>query len=139
MLQLRIDREARLRLLGDLVHRHAGREFDQRHAAVLAVDVEHTEIGDHHVDHAGAGERQVALVQELGLVLGSVLHHHHHLLDAGDQVHGTAHALHHLAVDHPIGEIAVLRHLHGAEDCDVDTVSYTHLRAHETDSYLVCR
>src|SRR5664279_575855 len=27
----------------------------------------------------------------------------------------------------------------GSGACDIGTVSYTHLRAHETDSYLVCR
>ena len=41
-------------------------------------------------------------------VLGGVLHHHHHALDAGDQVHRAAHALDHLAGDHPVGEVAVL-------------------------------
>src|SRR3990170_4268738 len=57
MLQLGINFEARLRLLGDLVNRHAGGKLDQGHAgACLAVDGEHREIGDHHVDHAGAGE-----------------------------------------------------------------------------------
>src|SRR5664280_3537637 len=68
MLQLRIDLEARLGLLGDLIHRHAGGEFDQRHAADLAVDVEHAQVSDHHVDNTGAGERQIALVQQLSLI-----------------------------------------------------------------------
>src|SRR3712207_7032891 len=42
------------------------------------------------------------------LVLGRVLHHDHNLLHAGDEVHGPAHALHHLAGNHPVGEVAVL-------------------------------
>src|SRR5665647_1670663 len=51
MLQLGVDLEAGLRLLGDLVDRHAGRQLDQRHAAAFAVDVEDPEIGDHHIDN----------------------------------------------------------------------------------------
>ena len=74
----------------------------------LARDVEHAEVGDDPVDHAGAGQRQRAALQELVLaVLRGVLHHHDHALDAGDQVHRAAHALDHLAGDHPVGEVAV--------------------------------
>jgi hypothetical protein len=36
-----------------------------------------------------------------------VLHDHNDPLDAGDQVHAPAHALHHLAGDHPVGDVAV--------------------------------
>ena len=50
------------------------------------------------------------------LLLGRVLHDDDHALDAGDEVHRAAHALDHLAGDHPVGEVAVSRHLHGAED-----------------------
>ena len=119
----------------DLVQAGAGRELDQRHsAAPFAVDTEHPEVGDDHVDHAGASQRQRALVQELGvdaavLVLGRVLHDHHDLLDAGDQVHGTAHALHHLAGDHPVGEVAILADLHGAEQREVDVAATDHREA----------
>src|ERR1019366_9477667 len=107
-------------------HRHAGREFDQRHAATGPVDVEHGQVSDHHIDHAGTGERQVAFVQQLWRVLGGVLHDHHHLLDAGDEIHGATHALHHLAGDHPVGEVAVLGHLHGAEQRNVDMPAADH-------------
>src|SRR5579862_7584857 len=62
VLQFCVDLEARLRLFGDFVERHVRSKLDQRHAALLLVDVEHPEIGDHHVDNAGAGERQVALM-----------------------------------------------------------------------------
>src|SRR5664279_104711 len=40
------------------------------------------------------------------------------------------------AVDHL--RVATLRRRH-RQDHRLDAVSYTHLRAHETDSYLVCR
>ena len=64
MLQFRIDLEACLRLLRDLVDGHTGRKLGQSHTALFAVDTEDAEIGDHHIDNAGAGERQIALVKE---------------------------------------------------------------------------
>ena len=73
-----------------------------------------------------AGQRQVAVVQELRPVLGDVLHHHDDALDAGDEVHRAAHALDHLAGDHPVGEIAVLGDLHRAEDGEVDVAAADH-------------
>ena len=83
-----------------------------------------------HVDHAGAGQRQVAALQQLVLVaLGGVLHHHDHALDAGHQVHGPAHALDHLAGDHPVGEVAVHRHLHRPQDRQVDVAAADHARS----------
>ena len=50
----------------------------------------------------------VHCVQDLGrAVLGAVLHDHHHPPRAGHQVHRAAHALHHLARHHPVGEVAL--------------------------------
>ena len=49
-------------------------------------------------------------------VLGSVFHQHHHAAHTGDQVHRAAHALDHLAWNHPVGQITLLRHLHGAQN-----------------------
>ncbi len=72
------------------------------------------------------GQRQVTLFQQLGAVLGGMFHHHHDALDAGDEVHRAAHALDHLAGDHPVGEIAVLRHLHRAEDREIDMAAADH-------------
>ena len=78
----------------------------------------------------GAGQRQGAALQHLGCaVLVGVLHHHHDPLDAGHQVHGAAHALHHLAGDHPVGDVAVLGHLHGAQDRQVDVAAADHREA----------
>jgi hypothetical protein len=55
---LRLQAEGRFRLGADLVEGDAGGELDERHAAAgFLVDGEDAEVGDHHVDDAGAGER----------------------------------------------------------------------------------
>ena len=61
--------------------------------------------------------------------LRDVLHQHDHALDAGHQVHRAAHALDHLAGDHPVGEVALLADLHGAEDREVDLAAADHREA----------
>src|SRR5580698_556085 len=55
-----------------------------------------------------------------------MLHDDDDFLDAADQVHGAAHALDQLAGDHPVGHIAVLSHLHGAHDGEVDMAAADH-------------
>ena len=55
-----------------------------------------------------------------------MFHQHNHALDAGDQIHGAAHALHHLARDHPIGEVAIFGHLQGAQDGKVNMPAADH-------------
>ena len=45
---------------------------------------------------------------------------------AGHEIHRAAHALHHLARDHPVGEVAVLGHFHGAQDGQVDVAAADH-------------
>ena len=97
-------------------------------------DVQHGQVGDDAVHHAHARERQRALGQDLQingavLLLGHVFHQHHHALDAGHQVHGTAHALDHLAGDHPVGQIALRAHLHGTQDGQVDLAATDHGKA----------
>src|SRR6185437_2359931 len=126
VLELWIDLELRLGLFRDFVDRHARGKLCQHHATGFFVDREHSEIGDYHVDHASAGKRQLALVKQLRLILGGVLHHNYDFLHAGDQIHRAAHALHHLAGDHPVGEVAVLRDLHGAEDRQVNMPTADH-------------
>src|SRR5262249_41579808 len=49
-----------------------------------------------------------------------------HPLPHRPEVHGAPQALHHLARNHPIGEVAVLGHLHGAEDREVDVSAADH-------------
>ena len=46
-----------------------------------------------------------------------------------DEVHGTAHALDHLARDHPVRDVAVDRDLHGTEDRCVDLSTADHAEA----------
>ena len=73
----------------------------------LGVDVDHREVGDDRVHAGDAGQRQRALGQDLRrAVLGRVLHHHDHAAAAGDEIHRAAHALDHLAGDHPVREVA---------------------------------
>src|SRR5690606_31202291 len=90
-------------------------------------NVQHGEVGDDPVDHTQASERQFALLKNLrAAVLGVVLHQHHDALDAGDQIHRAAHALDHLAGDHPVSQIAFLRHLHRTQDRQVDMSATDH-------------
>ena len=58
-----------------------------------------------------------------------MLHHHDDLLDARDEIHRAAHALDHLAGDHPVGDVAVLRDLHRAEHGEVDMPAADHREA----------
>ena len=77
--------------------------------------LEYRQIGDHHIDQVLAGQRQGAGRDELGAaVLGAVLHYDDDLLDPGNQIHRPAHALDHLARDHPVGDVTVLGDFHRA-------------------------
>src|SRR5260370_39666032 len=77
------NRKIRLRLGANGVRGDTRGEFDELHAVeVFLLDGKYPEIGDYHVDNAGPRQRQSAFVQELGLVLGRMLHDDHHLLDA---------------------------------------------------------
>jgi hypothetical protein len=55
-----------------------------------------------------------------------MLHEDDHALHPGDEVHRPAHALHHLARDRPVGDVAGLRHLHRAQDGEVDMAASDH-------------
>src|SRR3546814_10994902 len=77
--------------------------------------------------HGGAGKRQAALLDDLGIArLVGVVHHHDDALDARDKVHRAAHAFDHLAWHGPVREIAVDRHLNRAEDRKIDTTAAAH-------------
>jgi hypothetical protein len=92
--------------------------------------VEDAKIGDDHVDDVPAGQRQRALRDELRVAaLGIMLHHDDDLLDSGDEVHRPAHALHHLARDHPVGDVAFLGHLHRPQHGEVDMAAADHREA----------
>ena len=55
-----------------------------------------------------------------------MLHQHDDPLGAVDQVHRAAHALDHLAGDHPVGDVAGRGDLHRAEDRGVDLAAADH-------------
>ena len=85
-----------------------GRELAQDEA--VGGDVDDAQVGDDPVHDAAAGVGQRALLDDLvGAVLGDVLHDHDDPLGAVDEVHRAAHALDHLAGDHPVGEVAAAR------------------------------
>ncbi len=48
------------------------------------------------------------------------------LLHACDQVHRAAHALDHLAGDHPVGDVAFLADFHGTKNGEVDVAATNH-------------
>ena len=115
----------------NLLDRDAGRALEQRQPARR--DVQHGQIGDDPVHRAHGGQRQRAArrgssfrPRRSPLRPGDVLHHDDHALGRRDQIHRAAHALDHLAGDHPVGEIAVLRDLHRAQDGAVDVAAADH-------------
>ena len=106
-----------------------GRDLAQ-HQAVVG-DVDDGEVGDDPVDARLAGERQGALLDDLGRpVAGDVLHHDDHPPGAVDEVHRAAHAVDHLAGDQPVGQVAAGVDLHGAEDGDVEVLAADHPEGH---------
>ncbi len=59
-------------------------------------------------------------------VPGRVLHRDDDPLGAGDEIHRAAHALDHLAGDHPVGEVALLVDLQRAEHGEIDVAAAHH-------------
>ncbi len=101
---------------GDLAqHQPGGRDVDDR------------QLGDDLVDDPLPGQRQGAALQDLvAAVARGVLHRDDDAPGARHQIHGAAHALHHLAGDHPVGEVALLVHLERAQHGDVDVPAAHH-------------
>src|SRR5690606_34266583 len=113
----------------DFVDSDAVRQLHQ--LETLIGDVQYAQIGDDAIHHTYTGERQRALRQQLevfGAVLlaRDVIHQHDDAADARNEVHRTAHALDHLAGNHPVGEIALFRDLHGPQDGKVDLAAADH-------------
>src|SRR5680860_1807991 len=121
----------------------------ERDESAVGCDVDHPpDDGDHQkkpesVDHCPRTRRELAYEQGHGDVGSSTLseaeaeeddRNHHHLAELD-------HASDRLTEQRSPGYIRDDRHEHDhdAEDGEERPVSYTHLRAHETDSYLVCR
>src|SRR5471032_2207802 len=123
----KLGRNADLGLAGGLnfFRRHSRRDLAQDQA--LRSDVVEAQLGDDAVDALLARDRQPALLEEfLRAVLCHLLHGDQDALRAADQVHGAAHSFDDLAGDGPVGQIAVLAHLHGAENGDVDMPAADH-------------
>src|SRR5690606_2304360 len=109
----------------DFLDADTRRALAQDEGAVL--DLQVGQVGKHLADAAGAGERQAAAFQQLGLaVLGGVGHDHDDVLGARHQVHGSAHALDQLAGDHPGGDVALHVHLEGAKYREVHMAATDH-------------
>ena len=62
------------------------------------------------------GVGQPALLQDLGVALGGVLHGDDDFLGAHQQIHGAAHTGHLLAGDNPVGQGALLVYLQAAQN-----------------------
>ena len=65
------------------------------------------------------GQGQTALLKDLGVALGGVLHAHNAVLGAHAQIHGAAHAGHLLAGDNPVGQVALSIDLQRAQEASV--------------------
>ena len=89
--------------------------------------LEHAQIGDDEINDAEACDGQRAFFQNLrAAVFGRVLHHRNDALHSSDQVHRAARSFHHFSGDHPIGDIAFIRHLEGAENGEIDVAAANH-------------
>lgn len=101
-LQVISDLERSLGLGLHLLDGNAVGDLDQGQA-VSEVDIEHAEVGDDAADAGRSGQRELTLLDDLGVaLLVGVLHGHDDLGGGrvGDEVHGTAEALD-LAGKHP--------------------------------------
>ncbi len=106
----------------DFVAFYGWGEFDQVKA--FGGYVEDAQVGDDAVYYGESCQGEGAVAEDLGgasLAVCSMTTRD--AADAGDEVHGAAHALDHLAGDHPVGEVAALGDLHGAEDGEVDVAA----------------
>ena len=108
--------------------RDAGRRLQQRRLAAGKGDDRH--FGHDEIDRPRRGQRQVALGDDLGFALRGVLHGDDHALGAADEVHGAAHARHHLAGDHPVGEMTAGIDLQAAKHGDVDMAAADQAERH---------
>jgi len=97
-----------------IVHRCVTRYFLQHEAAVGDLDDRH--FGHDEIHHAEASEGERAAVDDLvAAIPRGVLHRDDDALGASNQIHGAAHAFHHLAGDHPVREVPVPVDLERAE------------------------
>nr|GFA43677.1 hypothetical protein [Tanacetum cinerariifolium] len=103
----------------DLFHGDTRRGLAKDECAVF--DFQVSQVGQHLLDAAGAGQRQAATRQQLGLaVLRRVGHGDDDVVGAGHQVHCAAHALDQLAGDHPRSNVALDVDFKGTEHGQVE-------------------
>ena len=81
-----------------------------------------------HRAHRRDGER--ACLHDLRSALGRVLHGHDDTLGARYQIHGSAHARHHLPGDHPVGQSAGLIDLQATEHREVEMTAANEAERH---------
>lgn len=89
------------------------------------------QLGDDSRNTCASGERECALLHNLGVaLLIRVLHCDDNLGSRGvaDEIHGTAEALD-LSGKHPVGKVAVGAHLHGAKNGEIDSSGANHAEA----------
>ncbi len=92
---------------------------DLGHQQALVSDLKHAHLSDDLVHAVRGGQGQTALLEDLGVALGGVLHAHNAVLGAHAQVHGAAHTGHLLAGDDPVGQIALLVDFQSAQEAGV--------------------
>ncbi len=102
------------------------RQLLAQHEA-LVLDVDDGEAGVDAGDAADAGQRQRAALHQLGLaVLGDVVGDDGDALGAMHEIHRAADGGHALGAGAPVGEIAVLGDLIGAEDRHIEMAAAHH-------------
>ena len=99
--------------------------WEDEPAALL--DLEHAQVGDDEIDDSQARDGQRALFQNLwAAILGGVFHHCNDSLHSSDKIHRSTGPFDHFAGDHPICNVAFVRHFEGAENCEIDVSAANH-------------
>ena len=80
----------------------------------------HGHLADDEIDRPYGGQRQSTFVDNFWFAFRGVLHGDDDTLCPGHQVHGTAHAGHHLSRDHPVRQQSFGVDLEGAKHGHVD-------------------
>mgnify|MGYP000941351450 CR=1 FL=1 len=98
------------------------------HRDAVGADVEHGHVGVHARHAAHAGQRIGAGVDQLALAFaGLQFHHDEDVLRADGQIHRAAHGGDGVGrAGVPVGQVAVLRHLEGAQHADVQVAAAHH-------------
>ena len=109
----------------DVVHRDRGArmQFGEDEPAAM-FHLEYTQVGDDEVNDSQARDGQRALFQNLwAAVPRAMLHYRHDAFHPGDEIHRSAGTLDHLAGNHPVSDVALIRHFEGAENGKIDVAA----------------